>query len=78
MKFSYRTEGSDVIVKFEQVGDVFDVPVTVTLDYASPAPSLDLIIPLYEQITERRIPLTGTLKDVEANDDHAAPVIFVK
>jgi hypothetical protein len=31
-----------------------------------------------EQLTEQRIPLKGVLKDVDANSDNAAPVLFVK
>ena len=78
LKFSYRTDGSDVVVRFEQVGDVFDVPVTITLNYASPAPPVDMVIALSEQVTEQRIPLKGVLKDVDVNSDNAAPVFFVK
>jgi hypothetical protein len=78
VKFSYRIDGKDVVVRFDQVGDVFDVPVTVTLDYVSPVPSTSVVIPLTEQATEQRIPINGVLKDVEPNSDHAAPVIFVK
>ena len=57
---------------------MFDVPVTITLNYAGPAPPVDIVIPLSEQVTEQRIPLKGVLKDVDANSDNAAPVIFVK
>ena len=78
LKFSYRIDGGDVVVRFEQVGDVFDVPVTVKLDYVGSVPSATVIMPLSEQVTEQRIPLKGTLKDVDANSDNAAPVIFVK
>jgi hypothetical protein len=78
VKFSYRVDGSDVVVRFEQVGDVFDVPITVKLDYIGSVPSAAIVIPLSEPVTEQRIPLKGTLKDVDANSDNAAPVIFVK
>jgi hypothetical protein len=78
VKFSYMVEGGDVILRFEQVGDVFDVPITVRLDYAGPVPSSTVIVPLSEQLTERRIPLTGVLKGVDPNSDNAAPVRFVK
>ena len=78
LKFSYRTDGGDVVVRFEQVGDVFDVPVTVTVDYANPTPSAAIVMALSEAVTEQRIPLKGVLKDVEANRDNAAPVVFVK
>ena len=57
---------------------MFDVPVTVRLDYLGATPSADVVIPLTEQVTEKRIALAGLLKDVEANSDNAAPVLFVK
>ncbi|GAC1453883.1 MAG: hypothetical protein PVSMB1_02640 [Gemmatimonadaceae bacterium] len=76
LKFSFKTEGDAVVVRFEQIGDVFDVPVTVTLEYADS--SADIIIALTEPVTEQRIPVHGVVKDVQANRDHSAPVIFVK
>ena len=77
-RFMREVDGDAVVVRFEQVGDVFDVPVTVTIDYASPAAPVDVMVPLGDQITEQRIPVHGVLKDVEVNRDGAAPVIFVK
>ena len=71
-----KIEPDAVLVRFEQVGDLFDVPVTVTLEYANS--STDVIVPLTEAITEQRIPVKGIVKDVEANRDNAAAVIFVK
>jgi peptidase M1-like protein len=76
LKFSYKIEPGEVVVRFEQVGDVFDVPVTVTVENASG--TSDIIVPLTERVTEQRIPVTGVVKDVEANRDNAAPVLFVK
>jgi hypothetical protein len=76
LKFSYRIEPGEVVVRFEQVGDVFDVPVTVTVEDADGIS--DITIPVTEQVTERRIPVKGALKDVQANRDSAAPVLFVK
>ena len=32
--FSYRVDGGDVVLRIEQLGDLFDLPVTVTLQYA--------------------------------------------
>ena len=77
VKFSYTTEPGAVVVRFDQIGDVFDVPVTVSLEYAN-APATEVIVPLTEQTTERRIPTTGVVKNVEANRDDAAPIVFVK
>jgi hypothetical protein len=76
LKFSYKVGPGEVVVRFEQVGDIFDVPVTVTVEYANG--TLDIVVPVTEQVTEQRIPVTGVVKDVEANRDNAAPVLFVK
>ena len=34
VEVGYRVEGSDVVLRVEQIGEIFDVPVTVTLQYA--------------------------------------------
>jgi aminopeptidase N len=78
LRFGYRIDSNDVIVRFEQVGEIFDVPITVTLDYAGSVAPVDVIVPLSGEITEQRIPLHGVLKNVDPNSDNAAPVIFVK
>ena len=62
-------------MRFEQVGETFDVPITVTLAYANT--STDVTLPLSEQVTTRRIPISGALRGVYANRDNAAPVVFV-
>jgi hypothetical protein len=76
LKFSYASEPDAITVRFEQVGEIFDVPVTVTLQYADT--SVDVIVPVTEQVTSQRIPTKGPVRNVEANRDNAAPVIFVR
>jgi len=76
MKFSYKIEPDAVTVRFEQLGDTFDVPVTVTLETATA--SNDVVLPLSEPITELRIPTKGVVRDVTVNRDNAAPIVFVK
>jgi hypothetical protein len=81
LRFSYRVEqpaagsdatgGPEVILRFEQEGEIFDVPVTVTLNYRSGA-SEDLVVPITDEITELRLPLAGQLRGVDVNRDHAA------
>jgi hypothetical protein len=77
MKFSYRTDADALVVRFEQVGEIFDVPVTVSIEYAGQARA-DVMVPVDAQVVEHRFALRGPLKSVEANRDDAAPVIFVK
>src|SRR6185436_3537877 len=38
LKFSYRIEGSEVVLHVEQIGELFDEPVTITLQYADKKP----------------------------------------
>jgi hypothetical protein len=77
IRFSYRAQADAVVLRFEQLGDVFDLPVTVTLQYAD-RPSSDVIVPVTDQVAEVRVPLAGTLRRVEVNRDEAAPAVFVR
>ncbi|HUE86871.1 MAG TPA: M1 family aminopeptidase [Vicinamibacterales bacterium] len=70
IRYSTATEGQELVVRFEQVGEVYDVPVTVTLNYNDR--SVDEIVPLDEATVEKRFPLAGSLRNVAINDDHAA------
>src|SRR5262249_2497578 len=49
LKFAYRVEpsstGQELVLHFEQTGDVFDVPVTLTLQYAD-RKAVDLVVPV--------------------------------
>jgi hypothetical protein len=77
VKVGYRLEGTDVIVRVEQIGEVFDVPVTVTLQYADRKP-VDVLIPVTEQAVERRVPLAGSLRGVEISKDDGMVAEIVK
>lgn len=66
-----------VVVRLEQMGEVFDVPVTVTLVYAAGA-SEDVLVRLGEKMVETRLPLRGALRGVEINRDNAALVEVVR
>ena len=77
VKVGYRVEGSDVIVRVEQLGEVFDVPVTVSIQY-SDRKAVDVLVPLTEQSAERRIPLTGVLRGVEISKDDGMLAEIVK
>jgi len=73
LAFTYRVEEgeggrSDAVVRFEQTGPVFDVPVTVTLDYLDRA-SVDVLVKVTDRVVEHRVPLTGKLKAITANKD---------
>jgi hypothetical protein len=73
IRYSTATEGQELVVRFEQVGDVYDVPVTVTLNYSDRSiESIEEIVPLSEAVVEKRLPLAGSLRSVGINDDQAA------
>jgi aminopeptidase N len=67
VKFSYRVDGSDVVLHAEQTGEVFDVPLTITLQYADKR--VDVIFPVTEQTSEMRVALSGALRGVEVSKD---------
>ncbi len=77
LKFSHRVERDasngreTAVLKFEQAGSVFDLPVTVTLDYAD-GTETDVLVRVTEAISETRVPLTKKLRGVEVNRDRAA------
>lgn len=77
LSFDYRVEPSDkgqyVVLRFEQTGDVFDIPVTVTLQYGDRR-SVDIQVPVTDRIVETRVALTGTLRAAEVSKDDGALV----
>lgn len=78
LSFSYRTEArrsggkrdADVVLRFEQTDQVFEVPVTVTLRYRS-GDEETIVVPIAEQVTEVRLSLEGALAGVDVNSDDA-------
>jgi aminopeptidase N len=77
VKLGYRVDGSDVVVRVEQIGEVFDVPVTVSIQY-SDRKAVDVLVPVTEQVVERRVPLTGALRGVEISKDDGMLAEIVK
>jgi hypothetical protein len=77
VKVAYRVEGADVVLRVEQIGEVFDLPVTVMLQYADRKP-VDVLVKTTEQVVERRVPLAGTLRGVEISKDDGMVAEIVK
>jgi hypothetical protein len=71
LHFTSRVEGTDLHVRFEQKGDLFDVPVLVTVTYADGTTD-DTVIAVTDQVTERTLPLKGTMRSVDVNRDNGA------
>jgi hypothetical protein len=73
VRVTSRTEngadGEEAVLRFEQVGAVFDLPVTVTIDCVG-RPPVNVPVRLTEQISETRIPLRGgALRQAYVNRD---------
>jgi hypothetical protein len=70
VKFSWKREGTGadavVIVRFEQVGSVFDLPIPVTLQLPDNR-TRDVLVPVRQQVVEHRIPAPEDVKDVLVN-----------
>ncbi|MBI1874580.1 MAG: hypothetical protein HYS05_11960 [Acidobacteria bacterium] len=81
VRFSYRTLAAagpgaapvspEVVLRFDQTGEIFDVPVTVTLIYAD-GRSEHIVVAVTDALMEQRVPLKGTLRRVEVNRDEGA------
>ena len=68
LKVRYRIEGSELAVHVDQIGEVFQVPVTLTLQYTD-GKKIDVVVAVEEQSTDRRIHLDSTLQGVAINRD---------
>jgi hypothetical protein len=74
--YSATVGSNEVSLRFEQQGDVvFDLPVTVTLEYAG-GRTTDVVVPLTDKVVERTIPTDGRIRDLEINRDSAAIAEF--
>jgi hypothetical protein len=61
----------EVVVEFEQTGDVYDVPVTVTIESGTNS-VVDVLVKLTDRRAVVRVPIKGTLRRVDVNRDQAA------
>jgi hypothetical protein len=72
LKFTSRVDrgatGDELVMRFEQVGDLFDIPVTVTLQYDDRR-TADIVVPVTERTVEKRVALHGTLRSVDVSKD---------
>ena len=76
LRYSATIQSGEVLVQFDQDNRmIFDVPVTVTLQYAD-GHLQDVIVPVSDAHVEQRIPTRGTVRDVQINRDSAALARF--
>ena len=75
LRFSSAVEGQELVVRLEQSGDIFDVPVTIGVTYTD-GKSAEFLVIADQPVTEARFPLTGAIRSVEPNSDEAALAHF--
>jgi hypothetical protein len=70
LKFGSRVEngpaGPQLVVHIEQQGELFDVPLALTIDYAD-RPSTHIVVPVTDRVVDARFPLAGTFRSVDVN-----------
>ena len=69
--FTHHVDANLLRVRFEQKGEVYDVPITVTVGYADGS-SEDFVVAMTDRIAERTITLKKAVRSVEANKDGGA------
>jgi hypothetical protein len=81
LKVGYRLEpganGQQAIIHIEQLGEVFDLPLTVTIEYAD-RKTLEVVVPVTDRVVDVAVPLTGTLRGVEFGRDEGTLAEIVK
>jgi aminopeptidase N len=70
VKVQYRVDGSELAVHVDQLGDAFDIPVVLSVEYADRS-RVNLIVPVTERSVDRRFPLSAAVRSVEVNKDEA-------
>ncbi len=75
LKYATTVGGAEVVVRFQQIGEVFDIPVTVTVTYAD-GRTEDIVVPITTEAVEQRIPVNGIVRNVQVNRDGAALAEF--
>ena len=76
IRYTTAIAAGGVTIRFEQIGDnVFEIPVTVTLVYAD-GHSQQVIVHVDDRRVERRLPIEGTVRQVQINRDFAAIAYF--
>jgi aminopeptidase N len=73
LRVSSTVAGSELVVRVDQTAGVFDVPLTISIQYAD-GKMVDDVVVVSEATVEKRIPLAGAVRGVEFNQDNGALV----
>ena len=68
VKFTHTTEGSELVLRLEQLGDPVMVPITVTLTDTTGSIT-EVVVRLRDRVTVHRLPHPGRLRSAVANAD---------
>ena len=71
LRFSSSVEGQELVVRVDQAGEIFDVPLTVGVTYTD-GKTAEFLVVADKASNEARFPLTGTVRSVEPNVDDAS------
>ena len=74
LRASFEPAGASVTVRLDQIGPVMDVPVTVTVVYASGATD-DHLVKLSQGSTFVKLPASGPVRSIELNRDEQALIV---
>ena len=76
VRYTTSVDGQVVVVRFEQLGDVYDLPVTVTINGGDKV--VEEVVTLSEPTVEKRFPVSGAVRSIEINADNGALGVFEK
>ncbi len=62
-------DGRSATVRVEQLGDVFDLPLVLTVQYADGTPDADVVVNVSQAAVEHRILLDRPVRRIDARDD---------
>jgi hypothetical protein len=68
IKIQYRVDGTELAVHVDQLGDIFDIPVVLSVEYADRSRAT-IVVPVRERAVDRRFPLSAAIRNVEVSRD---------
>jgi aminopeptidase N len=68
---SSRVDGQELVVRFEQQGEIFDTPILVTIAYSDGRIDEHVVVS-NDAAIEKRLPLSGAVRQVAFNADAGA------
>jgi aminopeptidase N len=77
LRYSTAVEGAELVVRVEQAGEIYDVPVTIAVTYTDNKTAESVVI-VNDATTVANLPLSGTVRSIEVNPDGAAVAIIEK